>query len=354
MPTGRNSNLVMVGAFSTEGKFLGGESVKNNLLADEFEMRGVDVTRVDTAGWRDRPVEVARRLLRASSGGNRTVFLCSAAPGASIGLPPLFMLRAIFRFRLVYLVVGYKILDFLPRRPDLVWFLKRIDEIYLETEGMRRDLAGFGLHNGTHIPNVRPRVAVAARTSPPDEGQALRTVFFSRIVKTKGVDVAVEAVRELNHEQPDRPVVLDIYGSCQPEEQAWLEQLIGGDPAISYRGQLASDAIHPTRAQYHFMLFPSRYEGEVFPGAVLEAHAVGLPVLISSWHYNAECVEDGKTGFVLPVRDVTAWTQKIKELQGLSREAYGDFSKQCVANLERYAPDQVMGRFLERLFQGED
>ena len=344
----------MVGAFSTEERFLGGESVKNNLLADEFETRGVAVTRVDTAGWRDRPVAVARGLLRAVSGGERTVFLCSAAPGAAIGLPPLSLLRAIFGFRLVYLVVGYKILDLLPRRPDLVWLLKRIDEIYLETEGMRRDLAGLGLHNGTHIPNLRPRVAVAARTSPPDPGQSLRTVFFSRIVKTKGVDVAVAAVRALNRGQPDRPVVLDIYGNCQPEERAWLEQLIDGDPAISYCGQLPSDGIHPTLARYHYMLFPSRYEGEVFPGAVLEAHAVGLPVLISDWHYNRECVEDGETGYLLPVRDVEAWTEQLRALQGLPRETYERLSMQCVTNLERYAPDQVMGRFLNRLFQGED
>jgi glycosyltransferase involved in cell wall biosynthesis len=351
MPAKESKSLVMIGAFSTEGKFLGGESVKNNLLADEFARRGVSVTRVDTAGWRGRPIEVARDLLRAVAGGDRTVFLCSAAPGASIALPPLVALKAVFRFRLVYLVVGYKILDFVARRPDLVWFLKRLDEIYLETGGMRRDLSGFGLRNVTHIPNFRTQVAAEARTSPPAKGQPLRVVFFSRIVETKGADIAVEAVRELNRTRPGRGMILDIYGSAQPGDQTRLERMIGEDPAISYRGKLASDAIPSTLARYHFMLFPSRYEGEVFPGAVLEAHAVGLPVLISDWHYNAECVEDGETGFVLPVRDVEAWTGKLEELRQLSRSDYMDMSRRCVANLERYSPDQVMGRLLEAVFR---
>ena len=350
MPASGKKRLVMVGAFSTEGKFLGGESVKNNLLAEEFAARGVDVVRVDTAGWRGRPAAVSSRLLGAVSGGNRTVFLCSAAPGASIGLPPLVVLKQGFRFRLVYMVVGYAILQFIPRRPGLVQFMRRADEIYTETEGMQRDLAACGLSNVTHIPNLRRHVIVEHRTSAPAAGAGLRTVFFSRVLKSKGVDVAVEAVREHNQSRPDRKVRLDICGSCQPEERAWLDELIRGDSMISYCGRLADGDIHPTLARYHYMLFPSRYDGEVFPGAVLEAHAVGLPVLLSDWHYNAECVEEGKTGFVLPARDAKAWARKLAELQDLPESDYNRMSSQCVASLDRYSPDEVMSQFMSRIF----
>lgn len=350
MSQGKLRKLVMVGGFSTKGKFLGGESVKNNLVAREFSRRGARVITVDTAGWRGRPAQVATELLRAIGRGRCTVMLCSAAPGARLALPFLVSLTRLLRFRLVYLVVGYGILDFARRQRWLRTALRQVDQIYLETEGMRLDLASLGIHNGVQIPNLRPRIDTNHRTSIYNPGAGLQTVFMSRIVRSKGADTAIAAVAAYNSLGCLPPLSMDVWGTCSPEDRRWLDPMLEGDPRITYKGPLANEDVCPTLANYHFMVFPSRYEGEVFPGAVLEAHAVGLPVLISDWHYNAECVEDGKTGFVLPVLDVDAWVRKFVELGQMSSDAYAAMSTAATESLSRYVPEIVMERLWNQVF----
>jgi glycosyltransferase involved in cell wall biosynthesis len=57
---------------------------------------------------------------------------------------------------------------------------------------------------------------------------------------------------------------------------------------------------------------PSLEEG--FPIAALDAMAAGLPVVASAVGGVAELIEDGKTGWLVPARDVSALTVRLREL----------------------------------------
>lgn len=60
----------------------------------------------------------------------------------------------------------------------------------------------------------------------------------------------------------------------------------------------------------HVFLHPAISEG--FSNAVLEAQAMGLPVITTSADGLAENVEDGVTGFVVPVYDASAMADKLE------------------------------------------
>jgi glycosyltransferase involved in cell wall biosynthesis len=58
---------------------------------------------------------------------------------------------------------------------------------------------------------------------------------------------------------------------------------------------------------------PSR-SGEGLPRAVMEAMSYGIPVVITDTGGGKEVVEDGKSGFVVPVEDPEALAQRIEQL----------------------------------------
>lgn len=61
-----------------------------------------------------------------------------------------------------------------------------------------------------------------------------------------------------------------------------------------------------TLSEYSCMLFPTCWQGEGFPGVIIDAYVAGLPVIATDWNMNKEVVEDGKTGIIVPAQDSIA------------------------------------------------
>ena len=60
------------------------------------------------------------------------------------------------------------------------------------------------------------------------------------------------------------------------------------------------------------MLFPTYCDGDRFTGVELAANMSGLTIIASDWNMNKEVVQDGKTGFIIPVHDYKALANRMK------------------------------------------
>jgi glycosyltransferase involved in cell wall biosynthesis len=346
--------LVMVGAFSTKTA-LGGESVKNQLLASAFREAGVDVDVVDTAKWERRVLSVIAGVLGKCVGRNRVIFLCSHPRGAGVILAYLLALKALCGADLRYMVVGHDLIKLLTAMPWLAKAFGRFNRLYVETQGMKRDLeARWGLRNVAFIPNFRPPSLDDGQTlGEPKSEHEFKAVFFSRIEKTKGVDTAVSAVNAVRLDHSERPVSLDIWGILDEAYRGEFELLLQGLPHVRYRGLIPAGECSKVLADYHWMLFPTRYGGEVFPGVALEAMAAGVPIMISDWHYNAEVITHGIDGFVLPTFDVAAWSAKLSEVANYSQMTYQRFVERALATAKRHRVENVVEAFLKDIYAEE-
>ena len=117
---------------------------------------------------------------------------------------------------------------------------------------------------------------------PTQQSQAdtLRILFSGSLIRRKGLDIAIAAVRQVN--SAGIRVQLDIYGPGDIDK--FLPREI---PGIRYRGTYPQQQAQQIIAGYDLLLVPSRHEG--WGLVVNEALMQGVPVLASD-RVGANCL----------------------------------------------------------------
>jgi len=176
-------------------------------------------------------------------------------------------------------------------------------------------------------------------------------VRFEKIITTvgnirrvKGHDVLIRATSQILQRFPS--VKLQIAGGVlEPEYHKELQELVAElnlTEHVQFLGALTDLREH--FAQADIFVLPSRSEG--FSNAIVEAMAAGLPVVATKVGGNAEAVEDGKTGFIVPSEDAAALANAICRLLATPEEAnaMGSAGKSRAAEL--FTTESMMCRIV--------
>ena len=114
--------------------------------------------------------------------------------------------------------------------------------------------------------------------------------------------------------QENQEITLDIYGKGEQEYSGELQTLIdqlGMSERITLRGR--TNDMHGALMEHDAFVMSSDYEG--MPNALAEAMAVGLVCISTDCRTGPrDLIKEGETGFLVPVGDVDAMAEKIKEL----------------------------------------
>lgn len=147
--------------------------------------------------------------------------------------------------------------------------------------------------------------------SPPP--RPLTIGFMGRWQETKGVQILVEALQRI----PDAAVELIIHATHADQHgtanRDRVLALAAQDSRIHIKPPLERDQVVKAIASFDLLAVPSQWL-ETGPLVVLEAHAVGTPVIGSKLGGIAELVQHGKDGWLLPASDIGAWAQAIQQL----------------------------------------
>jgi colanic acid/amylovoran biosynthesis glycosyltransferase len=151
---------------------------------------------------------------------------------------------------------------------------------------------------------------------PHPDGQ-IRLVTVARLVEKKGIEYGIRAVAKLS--QLDGNLEYNIVGDGELREslECLIEELEVGD-TISLLGWKERKEIIKILNSAHIFLAPSvtSHDGdrEGIPVVLMEAMAMGLPVISTQHSGIPELVEDGVSGFLVPERDWEALANKIDYL----------------------------------------
>ena len=156
--------------------------------------------------------------------------------------------------------------------------------------------------------------------SPTPPAPPLKVALVARMLWSKGVDLAVEAVRLARAE--GAKVTLTIHGAPDPSNpkaipEATLKEW-AARPGIEWAGPTRD--IEGVWKAHHLCILPSR-GGEGLPRTILEAASCGRAILTTDVPGCRSFVRDGQDGMVVPADDAAALARALVALAGAPRLA---------------------------------
>jgi len=165
------------------------------------------------------------------------------------------------------------------------------------------------------IPNVTGGLVVEpAPAEIVPEGEVGYLLFVGRLRIRKGVEVLLEALREI----PSARLRIAGDGEHRGSLERRVKELELGK-AVTFLGNCDAGRVRRLLAGASALVVPSIYEG--MPLVVLEAMAAGVPVVASAVSGIPEVVVDGETGWLVPREDPRALGRALEDVLARPQEA---------------------------------
>jgi glycosyltransferase involved in cell wall biosynthesis len=170
-----------------------------------------------------------------------------------------------------------------------------------------RHLAGLIRSWGIGAGRIRVVPNGAPVLEPAPERDLRRGVFVGRLVSWKNVDHAIRALARLPH------LTLDVVGQGpELDPLRAVARSLGVDKRVVFHGALPRQQALATLSRAGFLVLPSSYEG--MPHVVLEAFALGVPVVASDAPGIRELIEDRVSGLVYRAGDLQELEDALRQV----------------------------------------
>ena len=143
--------------------------------------------------------------------------------------------------------------------------------------------------------------------------EKVRIILPARMLYDKGVVEFIDAAKLLKEKMHSKAEFV-LIGNCDTQNLAGIKEedleKMTDTPYLSWIG--FQKDIYTALVQADIVVLPSYREG--LPKSLIEACAVGRPIVTTDTQGCRECVIDGYNGFLIPVKDSDALADKLEVL----------------------------------------
>lgn len=180
------------------------------------------------------------------------------------------------------------------------YVVRKADLFLVETKRLVETCKGRNIQHTEWFPTSRPAGPLC-----DSRHQCRRFVYVAQVRPSKGVVELIAATDGL----PSN-VIVDVYG---PFFDGLKSTAFDGHSRIRYRSIVDPDDVVETLRQYDAFILPSKADTEGYPGAILEAFSVGLPVISTTVGGIPEIVDE-QCGILVEPGNVDALENAMKQL----------------------------------------
>jgi len=224
------------------------------------------------------------------------------------------------------------------------WFYGKMTLIYAPTQAYVSELQNLGFDAGKI--EVLPRGVDLDEFNPtfrqPDfwtqfglNGSRFKFIYVGRVSSEKNIDVLIEAFRLLSAE--GQPIELAIVGDGP--DLARLRAAHGALPGVTFTGYLHGETLAAAYASSHALVFPSM--SDTFGNVVLEAHACGIPAIVSDRGGPQEIVRTHDSGIVVNAEHATEIAEAMLRLL-TDTTAYEAYRRRALESARSSRWDRVL------------
>lgn len=250
--------VCIIGHFGHGENLLNGQTVKTKIVTKEIvkELGKKEVSCIDTHGGMKTLINSLLQLLTVVK-YHKNIIIMPAENGLRIFAPLLVLLNLLYHRKLHYVVIGGWLPEFLKKRKKLTKALMSFDCIYVETNTMRKALEIQGFNNVYVMPNFKDLNILKESELVYPHTEPYHLCTFSRVMKEKGIEDAVNAVKTVNEHLGRTVYTLDIYGQVDSAQTEWFNELKSTFPSYIKYGELVPfDKSVEVLKNYFALLFP--------------------------------------------------------------------------------------------------
>lgn len=167
-------------------------------------------------------------------------------------------------------------------------------------------------------------------------------LLVARLLKDKGIYEYIEAIRIIKKKYPNKQIEFQILGEANPKNKTavlkselddWINQNL-----INYLG--TSDSVERVIEDCHCLILPSYREG--MPRSILEAFAIGRPVIASDVPGCREIVEHNINGLLCKVKSSDDLSKKMLSMLSMSNEERIILGKNGRKKVESFFDEEIV------------
>lgn len=196
------------------------------------------------------------------------------------------------------------------------WFFGQMETVHVPSAYYKRVLAENGL--GHKRIAVLPRGVDRELYCPERRDEAFwncyglnggfKYLYVGRVSREKNIETMLQAYREIGAEDPDTCMIVVGDGPALDEMKSRF-----ADANVIFTGYLHGEQLATAYASANAFVFPSMTD--TYGNAVLEAHACGLPAIVSDRGGPAEIVAEHSSGMVVDASQSTQIANAMRRMR---------------------------------------
>ena len=345
----KNKKIGIIGHFGGKENILDGQTIKTKILHEELsKVIDWEIMKVDTYYKKKNPVKLLIDTFKCLFSTKDIIVLLSGN-GMKFYFPILSFFAQKFHTNIYHDVIGGNLDVYVSKYPKFKKYLNSFQINWIETAGMKGRLEKQGIENCEVMPNFKRLSIASIDISKQKFSEPYRFCIFSRVMREKGIEDAIDAIESINEEAGKEICSLDIYGRIDDGYVERFEKVLKQvTNAIQYKGMVPYDKSVDAIKDYYALLFPTYWKGEGFPGTIVDAFSAGLPVIATDWNCNSEIVENEINGVLYPNEEIRTLKEAIMYMINNSDKII-QMKGKCLKTAQIYQPDIYIKKIINTI-----